>query len=131
MLSSRHLPNDFQKDLCTRCSHWVHSSCSGLISVVDYRRANGWICTTCRTPPQPRAPSPPPSPAHTSTKSDNTFNILKWNANVICNKRKELSIFREAHNVKVAAIQGSKLTTQSRSRNIQNYTIVRLNRRRV
>ena len=25
---------------------------------------NGWICTACMTPPRPRAPSPPPSPAH-------------------------------------------------------------------
>ena len=50
--------------LCTICSHWVHSRCSGLRNVADYRRANGWICTACRTPQQPRAPSPPPSPAH-------------------------------------------------------------------
>ena len=50
--------------LCTRCSHWVHSRCSGLRNVADYHRANGWICTACRTPPQPRAPCPPPSPVH-------------------------------------------------------------------
>ena len=37
--------------LCTRCSHWVHSRCSGLRNVADYHRANG--CTACRTPPQP------------------------------------------------------------------------------
>ena len=50
--------------LCTRCSHWVHSRCSGLRNAADYRKANGWICTACMTPPRPRAPSPPPSPAH-------------------------------------------------------------------
>ena len=65
--------------LCTRCSHWVHSRCSGLLNVADDHRANGWICTACRTPPQPRAPSPPPSPAHTTTISDKTFNILQGN----------------------------------------------------
>ena len=27
--------------MCTRCSHWVHSRCSGLRNVADYRRANG------------------------------------------------------------------------------------------
>ena len=75
--------------LCTRCSHWVYSICSGLRNIVDYRRANGWICTTCRMPPQPHAPSPPPSPAHTSTMSDKTFNILQWNANGIDNKQTE------------------------------------------
>ena len=82
------------------------------------------------TPPQPRAPSPPPSAAHTPIMSDKTFNILQWNANGISNKQTELSIFLEVHNVKVAAIQESKLTAKSRSPNIQNYTIVRQDRRR-
>ena len=48
--------------LCTRCSHWVHSRCSGLRNAADYRKANVWICTACMTPPRPRTPSPPPSP---------------------------------------------------------------------
>ena len=108
--------------LCTRCSHWVHSRCSGLRNAADYRKANGWICTACMTPPRPRAPTPPPSPTHTPTMSDKSFNILQWNANGIGNKQTELSIFLEAHNVKVAAIQESKLTAKSRSPNIQNCT---------
>ena len=115
--------------LCTRCSHWVHSRCSGLRNAADYRKANGWICTAYITPPQPHAPSPPPSPAHTPTMPDKTFNILQWNANGIGNKQTELSIFLEAHDIKVAAIQESKLTAQSRSPNIQNYTLVRQDRR--
>ena len=77
--------------LCIRCSHWVHSRCSGLRNVADYHRVNGWFCTACSTPPQPRAPSPPPSPAHTPTILDKTFNILQWNG--IGNKQTELSIF--------------------------------------
>ena len=74
---------------------------------------------------KPRAPSAPPSPAHTPTMSDKTFNILQWNKNGIGNKQTEISIFLEAHDVKVAAIQESKLTTKSRIPNIQNYTLVR------
>ena len=108
--------------LCTRCSHWVDSKCSGLRNAADYCKANA-----CITPPQPRAPSPPHSPAH--TMSDKTFNILQWNANGISNKQTELSIFLEAHDFKVAAIQESKLRAKSRSSNIQNYTIVRQDRR--
>ena len=100
----------------------------GLRNIADYRRANDWICTTCGTPPEPRAPCQPPSLAHTSTMSDKAFNILQWNANGIGNKQMELSIFLEAHNVKVVAIQESKLTAQSRSPNIQNYTLVRQDR---
>ena len=115
--------------LCTRCSHWVHSRCSGLRNAADYRKANGWICTACMTPPQSRAPPPPPTPAHMPTISDKTFNILQWNANGIGSKQTELSIFLEAHNVKVAAIQESKLTAKSRSPNIQNYTLLRQDRR--
>ena len=115
--------------LCTRCSHWVHSRCSGLRNAADYRKANGWICTACMTPPQSRAPPPPPTPAHMPTISDKTFNILQWNANGIGSKQTELSIFLEEHNVKVAAIQESKLTAKSRSPNIQNYTLVRQDRR--
>ena len=111
--------------LCPRCSHWVHSSCSGLQNIADYRRTRGWICTTCGTPPQPRAPSPQPSPALTSTLSDKAFNLLQWNDNGIGNKQTELSIFLEAHNVKMAVIQESRLTAQSRSSNIQKYTLVR------
>ena len=113
--------------LCTRCSHWVHSRCSGLRNTADYRKANGWICTACMT--RPRALTPPPSPTHTPTILDKSFNILQWNANGIGNKQTELSIFLEAHNVKVAAIQESKLTAKSRSQNIQNYTLVRHDRR--
>ena len=106
--------------LCTRCLHWVHSRCSGLRNAVEYRKANGWICTACVTPPQPQ-----PSPAHTPTMSDETFNILQWNANGIGNKLTELSILLEAHNGKVAVIQEFKLTAKSRSHKIQNYTLFR------
>ena len=103
--------------LCTRCSHWVHSRCSGLRNAADYRKANGSICTACMAPPQSRAPSPPHSPAHTPTMSDKTFNILQWNANGIGNKQTELSIFLEAHHVKVAAIQESKIDKIEKSQN--------------
>ena len=65
----KHVTSQGTSYLCTQCSHWVHSICSGLQNTVDYRRANGndWICTTCMTLPQPRTPSPPPSPAHMPT----------------------------------------------------------------
>ena len=83
--------------------------CFGVRNVADYRRANG--------------------PAHTSTMLAKTFNILQWNANGIGNKQMEQSIFLKAHNVKLAIIQESKLTAESRSPNIQNYTLVRRDRR--
>ena len=81
--------------LCTRCSHWVHSKCSGLRNAADYRKANGWVCTACMTPPWPRAPTSPPSPTHTPTMSDKSFNILQWNANGIGNKQTERQWYRQ------------------------------------
>ena len=54
---------------CTRCSHWVHSRCSGLRNAADYRKANGWICTACMTPPRPRAPTPPTRPPCQTSRS--------------------------------------------------------------
>ena len=47
------------------------------------------------------------------------FVTLSLVTNGIGNKQVHLRIFLEAHNVKVAAIQESKLTAQSRSPNIQ------------
>ena len=116
------------KNVTSKGTRYLCTRCSGLRNAADYRKANGWICTACMTPPRPRAPSPPPSLAHTPTMSDKSFNILHWNANGIGNKQTELSIFLEAFNVRVAAIQESKLTAKSRSPNIQNYTLVRHDR---
>ena len=117
------------KVLCTRYSQWVHSSCSGLRNVADYRRANDCICTTYNTPPQPPTHSSWSMHRHTATIPDNVFNVLQWNANGINNKQMELSIFLEADHVKVVAIPESKLTTEFRSPNIQNYTLLRQDRR--
>ena len=118
----KNVTNQVTSYLCTRCSHWVHSRCFGLRNVVNYHRAHCWICTACRTPPQPRAPSPSPSPAHMPTILDKTFNILQWNANGIGNKQTELSIFLEAHNVKVAAIQESNRTAKSQHPELHSST---------
>ena len=94
LVCSKNVTGQGTSYMYTRCSHWVHSRCSCLQNVADYRRANGWIGTTFGTPSQPRTHSP-----HTSTMSDKAFNILQWNANGIGNKQTELSILLEAHNV--------------------------------
>ena len=79
----------------------------------------------------------PCSSTHTTTSSsnndqlkpkDDTFNILQFNANGIGNKLSKLECFLEKHNVKVAAIQESKLTSKSRNPNIKNFTTVRRDR---
>ena len=79
---------------CVQDVLFVHSRCSGLRNAADYRKANGWICTACVTPP-------PPSPAHTPTMSDRSFNILQWNANGIGNT--------VSHDTLISRIVGSSL----------------------
>ena len=66
-----------------------------------------------------------PSPITTKTSDGDPFPILQFNANGIGNKQVELGEFLERHTVKVAVIQESKLTLNSRTPNIQNFTTVR------
>ena len=81
--------------------------------------ANGWICTASRTP---RAPSPPPNPAHHIRQHlQHTTVKHKWHRQQIDGTK---HLPRGAQR-KVAAIQEEKLTAISRSHNIQNYTLVR------
>ena len=98
------------KYLCHSCSGWVHSKCSDLKDARQYKRTKDWACQTCSSTPAPPPTQPPPAPTTTSKPKDDTFNILQFNANGIGNKLLELEHFLEKHNVKVTAIQESKLT---------------------
>ena len=80
--------------------------------------------------------SPPTHSTNTTTASTiksntvdgNPFTIMKFNAKGIGNKPTELGEFIERHNVKVAVIQESKLSTNSRTTIIQDFTTVRMDR---
>ena len=89
--------------MCTRCSHyshWVHLRCSGLRNVADYRRANGLICTACRTS---RTPSPSPSHAHTPAMSDKTANTniqhIQYSTSQIYHIRSSPEMWRTLHSL--------------------------------
>ena len=56
------------------------------------------------------------------------LSIMQFNADGIGKKQVELGEFLERHKVKVAVIQESKLTLNSRTPNIQNFTTVRKDR---
>ena len=111
--------------MCNRCSGWVHSKCSRLQNAAEYRQIKNWACISCSSPPSPQVPKPLPSPITTKVSDGDPFTILKFNANGIGNKQVELGDFLERHKVKVAVIQESKLTLNSRMPNIQNFTTVR------
>ena len=116
--------------VCNRCSGWVHSKCSGLQNAAEYRRIKYWACSSCSSPPTPAIPQPLPSPITTKASDGDPFTILQFNANGIGNKQVELCEFLERHKVKVAVIQGSKLTLNSQTPNIQKFTTVRKDRHR-
>ena len=108
--------------MCNRCSGWVHLKCSGLQNA--YRRIKNWVCSSCSSPPTPPIPKPLPSPITTKASDGDHFTILQFNTNGIGNKQVELGEFLERQK-KVAVIQESKLTLNSRTPNIQNLIAVR------
>ena len=114
---------------CTICTGWVHAKCSGLLNAEQYRRNKDWTCDSCsaskthQSTPSPPSPSPTLSPSAEQISDDSTFN-----ANGIGNKLAELGVGLERNKVKVAVIQESKLSSNSKYPCIQNYTTVRKNR---
>ena len=109
--------------MCNCCSGWVHSKC--LQNAVEYIRIKNGACSSCSSPPTPPIPQSLSSPITTKASDGDPFTILQFNANGIGNKQVELGEFLERHKVKVAVIQESKLTLNSRTPNIQNFTTVR------
>ena len=113
--------------LCNRCSWMGNSKCSGLQNAAEYRRIKDWVCSSCNSPPTLPKLQPPPLP--TQAVDENSFTIMQFNANGIGNKLTELGEFLKRHNVKVVVIQESKLSSNSKTPSIQNFTTVRKDRR--
>ena len=107
--------------LCNRCSGWVHLKCSGLQTPAEYRRIKDGIFSSCSSPPTLQKTQPLP----TQAVNGNSFTIMQFNANGIGNKLTELGEFLKRHNVKVAVIQESKHSPNSKTPSIQNFTTVR------
>ena len=117
--ASKNVTSQGTSYLCIRCSHWVHSRCSGLRNAADYRKANGWICTTRMTTPQP--PSPSHSPAHHVRQDvQHTTVERQWYG-----QRSDGTKHLPRGVQRQSGGHSAKITTKSRSPNIQNYTLVR------
>ena len=111
--------------MCNRCSGWVHSKCCGLQNAAEYRQINNWACISFLFHPTPPIPQQLSSPITTKASDGDPVTILQFNVNGIGNKQVELGEFLERHKVKVAVIQESKLTLNSRTLTIHSLTTVR------
>ena len=107
---------------------YMCNRCSGLQNAAEYRRIKNWACSSCSSPPTPPIPKPLPSPITIKSSDGDPFTILQFNANGIGNKQVEVGEFLERHKDKVAVIQKSKLTLNSRTPNSQNFITVRKDR---
>ena len=115
------------KVISNRCSGWVHSKCSGLRKAADYRRIKDCVFISCSSPPTLPKPQPLPTSIPTQGVDGNLFTIMQFKA--IDNKLTELGEFLQRHNVKVPVIQKSKLSSNSNTPSILNFTTVRKDRR--
>ena len=113
--------------LCNRCSGRVHSKCAGPQN--RHTRIKDWVCISCSFPPTLPTPQPLPPSIPTQAVNGNSFTIMQFNANGIGNNLMELDEFLERHSVKVAVIEGSKLSSNYKTPSIQNFTTVRKHRR--
>ena len=101
--------------LCNRCSGSVHSKCSGLQNAAEYRRIKDWVCSSCNFPPTLPKLQPLPTSIPTQAVDGNSFTVMQFNANGIGNKLTELGEFLKRHNVRMAVIQESKLSSNSKT----------------
>ncbi len=104
---------------CDSCHKWIHIKYSGLKSTQERTKFNTWYGPYC--PPPPPAPPLPPAPP---TDFVGNLNILQYNINGISGKLDELLHYMEKDNIKIAAIQETKLTDKSKLPNINKYNMV-------
>ena len=88
-------------------------------------------------PPAPSSPStppptppPPPTRPPTDRRPSNNLKILQLNINGIKGKVDELADFLHTNQIKIASIQETKLSKNSKDINIPNYTFLRQDRKR-
>ena len=142
---------------CNTCNQWCHwrksssklPNCSNLKSTKEY--SQNFVCKTCdnncdnqnpcdtsnsppprTSSPSPTPPPPPPQPPTQPNQNPKNFNlkILQFNINGIKGKIDELSDWLLRNEVKLAAIQETKLRPNQTLPSIPQYTPVRKDRTR-
>ena len=94
---------------CSYCNNWVHfKRCSSLSRMKDYHRQS-YVCPACRN----------------DTQQLDDLKVLQLNINGLRRKSIELAIFMHKHDIKIAAIQETKLDANCKLPTFHNYTIIR------
>ena len=124
----------YPSPVCTRnvisCGvSYLCSHCSVRQNAAKYRRIKDCMYSSCSSPPTLPKPQLLTPTIATQAVDRNYFTSMKFKASGIGNKLAELGEFLEKHNVKVAVIHESKLSSNLKTPDIQNFTIVRKDRR--
>ena len=134
---------------CTSCLKWVHRACCSLRTRRDYDSFNGvWRCPSCiptaihqpqssSSPlpsPSSQTPTAPPTTPPLITPPPNTpanaiqGHFLQLNTNGIKNSTDQINDLLNKHNILIACIQETKLTTSNPDPDFDNYLVERRDR---
>lgn len=124
-----------RKDYSTSCNNWLHLRCSGFYQ--DQRIFLTIYCSVLSIAAQSTlqnipnyAPVPPAiPPPNNTTISNSSFKILQWNCNGLRGCIQELLNFMNIHEIKVAALQETKMTSTANI-STPNHSLIRLDRER-
>ena len=91
---------------CSKCGKYAHYKCTPFsnASHVSYNRS----CAQCTNHP------PPPPPTH-PTQQQACLQLLQFNCNGISGKKEEITAYLQMHQISIAAIQETKLTSKSKT----------------
>lgn len=113
---------------CQSCNEWCHLRCSGLNKLSDWHV--NFIAPCCahrHRPPSPQTPPPPPPSPPPSPHKPAPIKILQFNCNGLRDKLQEILNFMEQHNIQIAALQETKLSSRSNVSS-PNHSLIRADR---
>ena len=104
---------------CSKCRKYAHYKCTPFsnASHVSYN----WSCTQCTN-------LPPPPRLH-PTQQQPCLRLLQFNCNGISGKKEEIAAYLQKHQISIAAIQETELTSKSKTPDFgSRYNFIRQDR---
>ena len=134
---NNNINTNFPSVKCNKCNRWCHfrknkdTNCSQLKSFKEYSLL--FTCSTCcqttHNPTPTSNPNPPPNhPPQIDKQKEYDLKILQFNCNGIKGKFDEIRNYILKNEIKIAALQETKLNTKSKLSDIPNFTTLRHDR---